>query len=146
MAKHYTKQVEDDIKAYNATGVLPRAWDQKTAQGEYGYWDWVHRYNGGIEPQYLRQDEIAEEEAGAIYRSNKFKQQAAELIHEKGPEWFTVREMLAYSLCYVDGLTEREAAAQMGVSQPRVFELKASIQKKLKKFLGSALSNDLAAA
>lgn len=141
MAKHYKDQVEDDIKAFHATGKLPKAWDQKEVSGEYGYWDWVHKHNAGIEPQSLRQDELPEAAMGDLYQSNKFKQRAAELIHEKGPEWFSVREMLAYSLCYVDGLTEREAAERMGVSQPRVFELKASIRKKLKMFLGRALSN-----
>lgn len=141
MARHIADQVAKDIKDFNATGKLPQAWDQKTMPGEYGYWDWVHRKNGGTEPELLRLDDITEEDGHRLYKSNAFKQRAAELIHERGPEWFTVREMLAYSLCYVDGLTEREAAEKMGVSQPRVFELKAGIQKKLKKFLAGALSN-----
>lgn len=143
MAKHYKRQVEDDIVAFNATGKLPKAWDEVPVSKWTGrdYWDWVHTWNSGDEPELLRQDEITEEDANAIYKSNAFKQRAAELIHEKGPEWLSVREMLAYSLCYVDGLTERDAAERMGVSQPRVFELKAGIRKKLKKFMGEALSN-----
>jgi DNA-directed RNA polymerase specialized sigma subunit len=141
-------QVALDIKNYHATGKLPQAWDEtKVTKGTGSdYWDWVYIRNGGIEPQELRQDELGEADGSRLYSSNKFRQRAAEWLHENGPEIFTVREMLAYSLCFVDGKTEREAGAEMGVSQPRIFELKASIREKIKKFLGPILSNDLGTA
>lgn len=140
--RHYTKQVELDIENYTKTGKLPQAWDEVKVSKYTGrdYWDWVHTRNLGKEPELLRQDDIADEDVSRFYSGNKFRQQAAQWLHENGPELFTVREMLAYSLCFVDGKTERAAAYEMGISAPRVFELKTAIRKKVKKALDEALA------
>lgn len=139
-------QVALDIKNYQATGKLPQAWDETKVSSRTGtgYWDWVYVRHSGIEPEELRTDEVTLDDASKFYAGNKFRERAITWLHENGPSIFTVREMLAYSLCFVDGVTEREAAEAMGVSQPRVFEIKAAIRGKIKKHLGTALSNDQA--
>jgi predicted DNA-binding protein (UPF0251 family) len=140
--RHYTKQVELDIENYTKTGKLPQAWDVIIRpERDGGYWDWVYTCHGGVEPQELRQDEIPEHDLSRLYEGNKFRQRATEWLHENGPELFTVRELLVYSLCFVEGKTERAAAYEMGISAPRVFELKASIRKKVKKAIEGALAN-----
>lgn len=143
MARLLKDQVVADIERFHRDGCLPRAWDVKDVNKhtQADYWAWVYANNGGKEPQSLCLDEIPSYEREEFYQSSKFKAVASAWIRENGPEIFTVREMLVYSLCFVDGLHERVAGERIGVSQPRVCQLKQAIVKKLRKVLVPLLSN-----
>ena len=136
--RNYKDQVVLDIANYKETGKLPQSWDVR--ESSLNYWDWVHTKNGGIEPQDKRLDEIPFEDSREIYACSAFNKKAVDLIREMFSSLFTAREQEVYTLCFLQGSTERAAAAKLGISQPRVFEIKRSIQNKISREVSPLLS------